>query len=116
AAIWAGVIDDLWKIGKPTGRGGPWKNSEVLANEPSDPYLIGFYDKRSLLLTHNSNQNVIFRLEVEPIGHGPWMKYMEIEVKAGEEYTYQFPDDFEARWIRFITDSDTRATTFLVYE
>ena len=41
AAVWAGVIDDLWKMGKPTGRGGPWKNTSVKAREPSDPYLIG---------------------------------------------------------------------------
>jgi len=25
AAVWAGVIDDLWKLGKPHGSGGPWK-------------------------------------------------------------------------------------------
>jgi hypothetical protein len=83
---------------------------------PSDPYLIGFYDKRFLELSHNSNKSVTFRLEVEPIGHGPWIKYMDIEVKAGEKYKYQFPDDFEARWIRFVSDSDTKATAFLVYE
>jgi len=44
AMVWAGVIDDLWKLGKPTGHGGPWKNTSVKANDPSDPYLIGFYD------------------------------------------------------------------------
>jgi len=26
AAVWAGVIDDLWKMGKPAGHGGPWKD------------------------------------------------------------------------------------------
>lgn len=25
AAVWAGAIDDLWSMGKPTGKGGPWK-------------------------------------------------------------------------------------------
>jgi hypothetical protein len=24
AAVWAGTIDDLWKLGKPSGTGGPW--------------------------------------------------------------------------------------------
>ncbi len=23
AAVWAGAIDDLWSMGKPTGKGGP---------------------------------------------------------------------------------------------
>ena len=27
AAVWAGAIDDLWSMGKPTGKGGPWKNT-----------------------------------------------------------------------------------------
>ena len=26
-SVWAGAIDDLWSMGKPTGKGGPWKNT-----------------------------------------------------------------------------------------
>ena len=37
AAIWAGVIDELWTLGKPRGEGGPWKDHEVKAGKPSDP-------------------------------------------------------------------------------
>jgi hypothetical protein len=29
AAVWVGVIDDLWKLGKPVGMGGPWNDSDV---------------------------------------------------------------------------------------
>src|SRR5690606_19594924 len=82
ASVWAGAIDDLWKLGKPMGEGGPWKDTEVKANEPSDPYLIGFYDQKSLTLSHDADTAVTFTLEVEPIGHGPWMKYREISVPA----------------------------------
>ena len=70
AAVWAGVIDDLWRMGKPVGEGGPWKNSAVKAGVASDPYLIGFYDKRSLKLSHDSKETVTIKIEVEPIGHG----------------------------------------------
>ena len=73
AAVWVGVIDDLWKMGKPTGKGGPWKNVEVNAGDSSDPYLIGFYDKKMMTLSHTSKATVTFTVEVEPIGHGPWM-------------------------------------------
>jgi hypothetical protein len=116
AAVWVGAIDDLWEMGKPTGKGGPWKDTFVKANEPSDPYLIGFYDKKKLTLSHESNESVTFILEVEPVGHGPWMKYREITVKSGEIFTYAFLDDFQARWIRFKTDKDCRATTWLEYK
>ncbi len=116
AAVWAGVIDDLWKMGKPVGEGGPWKNSVVKAGELSDPYLIGFYDKRTLFLSHNSKEPVTFKIEVDPIGHGPWMTYQSISVKPGEKFTLLFPDSFQSRWIRFVTDKGCEATAWLRYE
>jgi hypothetical protein len=116
AAVWLGTIDDLWEMGKPIGKGGPWKNSSVKAGEPSDPYLIGFYDKRSLEISHESAQAVTFRIEVEPIGHGPWMLYKEVKVNAGESFKYEFPAGFQARWIRFVADKDCVATAWLDYK
>ncbi len=116
AAVWVGAIDDLWEMGKPTGHGGPWKNSQVKAGTPSDPYLIGFYDKKLLEISHNSIGAVTFGIEVEPIGHGPWMLYKEVTVKPGETFEYEFPESFESRWIRFIADKDCEATTYLEYK
>jgi hypothetical protein len=116
AAVWAGVIDDLWNMGKPVGEGGPWKNSAVKAGVASDPYLIGFYDKRSLQISHDSKESVTFRIEVDPIGHGPWMDYQRVSVKPGETYTFSFPETFQTRWIRFAADKDCTATAWLKYE
>jgi hypothetical protein len=116
AAVWVGVIDDLWELGKPVGHGGPWKNSRVKAGDASDPYLIGFYDDRSLEISHDSKEAVTFFIENEPIGHGPWMLYKKITVKPGETFKHHFPDNFQSRWIRFITDKDCTATTWLVYK
>ena len=115
AAIWVGVIDDLWKLGKPVGQGGPWKDTDVKSGEPSDPYLIGFYDKRELTLSHNSKKDVIFTVEVDPTGNGDWMEYTAFSVKSGESFKHQFSGDFEARWIRFKTDSDAKVTAFLIF-
>ena len=116
AGVWAGTIDDLWKLGKPTGQGGPWKNSAVKKDVPSDAYLIGFYDKRKLKLSHDGKQAVTFKVQVEPVGHGPWMTYQEISVPAGKTVDYTFPDSFQSRWIRFSADQDCKATSWLVYE
>lgn len=116
AALWVGTIDDLWAMGKPTGQGGPWKDTDVKANSPSDPYLIGFYDKRSLGISHESQEPITFRIEVEPIGHGPWMLYKEVTVEPGTTFKYEFPDSFQARWIRFSANKDCTATTWLQYE
>lgn len=116
AAVWTGVIDDLWEMGKPLGHGGPWKNTSVKAEQPSDPYLIAFYDQRQLELSHNSSQPVTFEIEVEPIGHGPWMIYKQVTVQPGETFKHVFPKDFEARWIRFVADKDCAATAWLEYK
>jgi len=116
AAVWAGVIDDLWKMGKPTGRGGPWLGAETVAGEASDPYLIGFYDDRSLTLSHDSDEPVTFEIEADPVGNGPWMLYQRVTIAPGKEYKHRFPDHFQARWIRFRSDRPTRATAWLVYQ
>jgi hypothetical protein len=116
AAVWAGVIDDLWKLGKPQGHGGPWKNSKVINGAASDPYLIGFYDKKTLEISHDLNKEVEFTIEVEPIGHGPWMTFKKVKVKQGEVFKYDFPDGFQARWIRFKSNENCIATAWLVYK
>ena len=115
AKVWVGAIDDLWKLGKPVGRGGPWKDTQVDNHVPSDPYLIGFYDQRYLKISHDQPLGVTFKVQVEPVGHGSWIDYMEVKVKPGETFEYQFPDAFQARWVRFVADADCKATTWLEY-
>ena len=115
-ALWVGAIDDLWKMGKPTGQGGPWKETEVKAGESSDAYLIGFYDQKSLVLSHDAPKDVTFKIQVEPIGHGPWMTYKEVTVKSGETFEYKFSEGFQSRWVRFVSDADCKATAWLEYK
>jgi len=116
AAVWVGVIDDLWQLGKPVGEGGPWKNTDVKKHIPSDPYLFGFYDQRELSLSHTANQPTVFYIELDPTGNGDWMVFESLIVKPGETLKYTFPKGMEARWIRFVSDGDTKATAWLEYK
>ncbi len=116
ASVWAGTIDDLWKMGKPTGQGGPWKNTQVEMNKASDPYLIGFYNKRILKISHDATSPVTFSVEVEPVGHGPWMIYKTFTVAPGKILNFDFPAGFQARWIRFTANKNCKATTLLRYD
>ena len=115
AAVWAGAIDDLWELGKPVGHGGPWNDTQVASNELSDPYLIAFYDRKEMKLSHKSSETVKFTVEVDPTGNGKWMTYTKYDVKPGETFTYQFPDGFQSRWIRFSVDKSCQATALLNY-
>ncbi len=116
AAVWAGVIDDLWQLGRPTGRGGPWVDAAVRAGEPSDPYLIGFYDRRILRLSHRSASPVTFTVEIDPVGDGDWQACARFTVGPGGGFEHEFPPAFQARWIRFSADADTTATAWLEYK
>jgi hypothetical protein len=116
AAIWAGTIDDLWKLGKPVGEGGPWNNSLVKRDEPSDPYLIGYYDHRTLRISHQASKPIKFRIQADPSGDGEWMDFLEQEIQPGETFEHTFPEAFQARWIRFIANGDCTATAILKYD
>jgi len=116
AAVWVGAIDDLWKLGKPTGHGGPWWATSVKDAVPSDPYLFGFYDKKTMTLSHDHKTPVTFHIEMDPSGNGEWVSYKKIKVSAGENLTYEFPKGTEARWIRFTADKPCKASALLNYE
>ena len=88
----------------------------VTANEMSDPYLIGFYDQRSLQLSHKATQPVTFTIEADPVGTGVWMTYKSLTVSPGKTIDFQFPKDFQARWIRFKTNKASEGTTLLNYK
>lgn len=113
AAIWAGVVDDLWKLGKPRGQGGPWKDSAVKAGVPSDPYLMTAYDKKSVELSASSASSIT--LEVDMDGTGLWLPYETFELAAGESVSHDFPEGFSAYWVRAVSDRDTMATVWFTY-
>lgn len=115
-ALWVGAVDDIWRFGKPRGFGGPWKNAQVEAGKPSDPYLLTGYDKKSLTLSHDATIAVKITVEIDPSGTGTWVPWKEFSVPAGETVSYQFPDSFSAYWLRAKADSSCKATAQLTYE
>jgi len=44
------------------------------------------------------------------------MNYLEVQVKPGEMFKYDFTATFQSRWIRFVSDRDCNATAWLKYE
>ncbi|HPO74022.1 MAG TPA: hypothetical protein PLJ31_14820 [Armatimonadota bacterium] len=113
-ALWFGHIDDLWQLGKPAGKGGPWLQTSASPEEPSDPYLMTGYDRKQLDLSHDAATEVTFQIEVDTDHHG-WHAYQEIRVPAGQVVTHHFPEGYNAHWIRFRVDRPCRATALLTY-
>jgi hypothetical protein len=114
AALWFGGIDDLWKLGKPVGQGGPWKDSAVKAGQPSDPYLMTGYDRKTLTL--QADRDVMVTIEVDVDHQSGCRNYRTVSLTAGEAWNYEFPASFSAHWVRFKADADCVATAWLIYE
>jgi hypothetical protein len=115
-ALWVGVIDDLWKLGKPRGTGGPWKDHEVRANQASDPYLMTGFDHKKLTLSHSGTYLVNFMIEIDITGNGDWCRYKTLEVAPERTVEHHFPESFQAYWLRLRTDRDATASGQLVYQ
>jgi len=113
-ALWAGAIDDIWKLGKPRGHGGPWWGSKVKKAIPSDPYLMTAYDRKTLILA--ADKKTTLTAEINITGEGRWAVYQTFAVKHDAETTHTFPEEFQAYWIRFKSSEDCTATAQLVYE
>ena len=113
AALWVGAIDDIWKMGKAVGVGGPWKDSPVQAGVPSDPYLMTGFDQKTLSLETSADSQV--RIEIDVTGQGDWEPYRTLVTEAGQTIDYSFPDTFSAYWIRFVSDAEVEATAQLTY-
>lgn len=112
-ALWFGGVDDLWKLGKPVGTGGPWKDTTVVANECSDPYLMTGYDKKTLSLV--ADADTVVTVEVDFDHHSGWHDFKEIELCAGEAVEYEFPTGFSAHWVRFRSEKPCQITAQLTY-
>ena len=116
AAVWLGVVDDLWSLGKPIGVGGPWKNTAVQPGVASDPYLLTGYDRKTVTLSHTTAAPVRFRVEVDLTGTGQWVNYRSFDVPAGQSLAHAFPAAYQAYWLRVVAESATTATVWLDYK
>ncbi len=115
SGFWFGNIDDLWQMGKPKGWGGPWWESDVRADTFSDPFLMTGFDKKILHITHESEETVKFRIEVDFLGNGAWQWYDTFEIPAKSYQHHIFPDGYSAHWIRIKTDKACKATAHFMY-
>ena len=116
AAVWVGTADDLWQLGKPRGFGGPWKNSDVTAGKPSDPYLMTGYDKKQITLANHGEVETTIAVELDAAGDGRFAVYQSFKLAPGAKETFVFPDWINAYWVRTVSSATTKATAQLTYE
>jgi len=114
--LWFGAVDDLWRLGKPVGRGGPWRKTPVKAGQPSDPYLMTGYDRKTVELSHDADAQVAFTLEVDVDHSGVWHRYAVLEVPPGKPVRHTLPPGYSAHWVRVTASRACAATAWFLYE
>jgi len=114
-SLWFGSIDDLWSFGKPVGVGGPWKGTQVKANELSDRYLMTGYDKKSLKLRADKDVIIKLLLYINHYLEEP-VEYKTFDLKAGEEQGFDFPEGFSAHWAQLKANVDCTVTAQFIYK
>jgi hypothetical protein len=116
AAVWVGAADDLWKLGKPRGHGGPWAKTAAKADVPSDPYLMTGYDRKTLSLENHDDETVQVTIELDAAGDGRFAPWRTFRLQAGERIHERLPAGLNAYWLRAVANKDAELTCQLTYE
>jgi len=98
--LWFVEPERLDDLGPAIGRGSVWLRDDVKAGETSDPYLFSGYDHRQLHLSHQSESEVSFVLEVDRKGTGDWSEMLELNVPAMGAVSRVFTPEEKGAWIR----------------
>jgi hypothetical protein len=115
SGLWFGNVDDLWRMGKPGGWGGPWWETPVEAGQVSDPFLMTGFDKKVVHLAHDAEGTIRFCLDVDFLGNGTWKMYETVRVPPRGYCHHEFPDGFSAHWVRVTVDGPCKATAYFTY-
>lgn len=115
SGFWFGAIDDLWHMGKPSGTGAVWREDDVAADAPSDPFLMLGFDRKVLHLSQAAGTELRCTLEVDFLGDGTWHVYDTLVVPPQGYVHHEFPAAFSCHWIRLRVDHAAKVTAQFVY-
>jgi len=113
SGIWFGKTDDLWNFGKPAGWGGPWRQTEVRAGIPSDPFLMTGFGRKVLHLKTHDRPSAEVRIEIDFLGNGSWELFDRVTA-ASYKYVL-FPEGFSAHWVRLVPGETATLSAEFMY-
>ena len=98
-ALWAGAIDDVWKLGKPQAKGSPWFEEPVVKDQISEPIIMSGFDKKRIEI--KSSNPVKIAVEIDVDGTGLWVEDRIVEVEPDKAFTMDMRRGNIAYWLRF---------------
>ncbi|MGD7706915.1 hypothetical protein [Microlunatus sp. Y2014] len=115
ANLWFGKTDDLWSFGKPQGWGGPWWESDIIADQPSDPFLMTGFEHKCLHLSHLADTAVDFEVQLDFMGNGTWHTMETVRLPERGYHCLVFPTGVSAHWVRIVPSVSCVATAQFAY-
>ena len=89
--LWFIEPEKLDHLGPAIGRGSLWLRDDIEKDTLSDPYLFSGYDRRQLQITHQSEHEVTFTLEIDVEGDNQWKEFGKITAPAKALFRTSFP-------------------------
>jgi hypothetical protein len=74
-----------------------------------------FYKKRLRLSTQTPGP-VTIHVEVDITGTGHWQRYKSFHVSAERPIRHEFPEAFQAYWVRLVSNRDAQVTGQFEYD
>jgi hypothetical protein len=108
--LWFGKKEELSNWGPATGYGAIWLEDEVIANQPSLPFLISGFDNRVLHLYNSGEKSIVVTIQIDAKGNNEWTDLKAVKVEQNS-YTFSlFDKTLKAEWVRLMPDSSSNLT------
>jgi len=108
--LWFGSYDDLSGWGPATGYGAIWLKEKVIANKPSNAYLMSGFDNRMVHLQNYGNSLVSITMEIDINGDNNWRVLKTITLDKRGYSGYIFDKGLKAEWVRLTSDKSSELT------
>ena len=108
--LWFGKKEALSNWGPATGYGAIWLADDVVANQPSLPFLVSGFDNRLLHLHNSSEKSVKITIQIDEKGTNQWTDLKTIQLDQNAYNYYLFDATLKTEWVRLISDTSTNLT------
>jgi hypothetical protein len=109
AAVWLGVVDDLWKLGRPVGKAKIGLSERNPGIWTSDPVLAyGFGDIEIACQVSGGRGGVVF-VDADISGDGTWVAISRIQIPPSGRGHAQIDKRLHPYWLRIRTAPGTDA-------
>lgn len=93
--LWVGDYSELSHWGPKSGFGGLWVDESFDANQTTEPFFIGGYEKGTLHLRHKGGYDVRIEIQIDKDGTGKWENWKTVTIPCRTKTNKSSKDPWE---------------------